>query len=63
MPNFVTLGLMISEKKIFKDFQYIFSFVAMATRVLIRIKLFEEFLKRAMLGSFLFLHQLTTNFC
>ena len=31
MPNLVALGLMASDKKIFKDFIFFFSFVAMAT--------------------------------
>ena len=33
MPNLVALGLMISDKKIFKDLKKKLSFVAMAARV------------------------------
>ena len=33
MQTLVALGLMVSDKKIFKDFIFFFSFVAMATRV------------------------------
>ena len=53
MPNLVALGLMVSDKKIFKRFQKIFGFVAMATRVFEGIKLFQEILKRTMVGTFL----------
>ena len=42
MPNLVALGLMVSDKKIFKDFKKNLSFVAMATRVLEGIKFFQE---------------------
>ena len=53
MPNLVALGLTVSDKKIFKDFKKIFSFVGMATRVFDGIKLFQEILKRTMAGTFL----------
>ena len=53
MPNLVTLGLMLSDKKIFKVFNFFFSFVAMATTVFDRIKFFQEILKRTMAGTFL----------
>ena len=53
MPNLVALGLMVSDKKIFKDFKKNFSFVAMATGVFEGIKLFQEILKRTMAGTFL----------
>ena len=55
MPNLVALGLMASDKKIFKDFIFFFffSFVAMATRVFEGIKFFQEILKRTMAGTFL----------
>ena len=43
MPNLVALGRMVSVKKIYKDFQKKFSFVAMATRVFGGIKLFKKF--------------------
>ena len=52
MPNLVALGLMASDKKIFKDFIF-FRFVAMATRVFEGIKFFQEILKRTMAGTFL----------
>ena len=45
MQNLVALGLMVSDKKIFKDF--------MATRVFEEITLFQEILKRTMAGTFL----------
>ena len=32
MPNLVALGIIASDKKIFKDLKKNFSFVAMATR-------------------------------
>ena len=53
MPNLVALGLMVSDKKIFKDLKTFFSFVAMATTVFEGIKLFQEILKRTMAGTFL----------
>ena len=43
MPNLVALGLMVFDKKIFKDLKKNLSFVAMATRVFEGIKLFEKF--------------------
>ena len=46
MPNLVAQSLMVSGKKIFKDFQYFLSFVAMAARVFEGIKFFQEILKR-----------------
>ena len=49
MPNLVALSLMVSDKKIFKDFENL-CFVAMATRVFQGIKFFEEILKRTMAG-------------
>ena len=52
MPNLVALGLMVSDKKIFKDLKKI-SFVAMATRVLEEIQLFQEIFKRTMAVTFL----------
>ena len=52
MPNLVALGLMTSDK-IFKDFIFFLSFVAMATRVFEGIKFFQEILKRTMAGTFL----------
>ena len=51
MPNLVALGLMVSED--FQRFKKKFSFVAMATRVFEGIKLFQEILKRTMVGTFL----------
>ena len=42
MPNLVALGLMVSDKKIFKDFKKKLSFVAMATRVFEAIKFFKK---------------------
>ena len=56
MPNLVAVGLMASDKKIFKVFIFFFfflSFVAMATRVFEGIKFFQEILKRTMAGTFL----------
>ena len=53
MQNLVTLGLMVSDKKIFKDFNFFFSFVSMATRVFEGIKFFQNILKRTMAGTFL----------
>ena len=41
MPNLVDLGLMVFDKKIFKDLKKI-SFVAMATRVFEGIKLSKK---------------------
>ena len=52
MPNLIAIGLMVSEKKIFKDLQY-FAFVTMASRFSERIKFFQEIMKRAMAGTFL----------
>ena len=52
MANLVALGLMVSDKKIFKDFKKI-SFVAMATKVFEGIKLFQKILKRTIVGTFL----------
>ena len=46
MPNLVALGLMVSDKKIFKDLKKKLSFVAMATRVFERIKLFQDILQK-----------------
>ena len=43
---------MVSNKKIFKDFNFL-SFVAMGTRVFEGIKFFQEILKRTMAGTFL----------
>ena len=42
MPNLVALSPMVSDKKIFKDFSFFLSFIAMATRVLEGIKLFKK---------------------
>ena len=44
MPNLVALGLMVSDKKIFKDLKKKkkLSFVAMATRAFEGIKLFKK---------------------
>ena len=53
MPNLVALTLMVSDKNIFKVFNFFFSFVAMATRVFDEIKFFQEILKRTMAGTFL----------
>ena len=53
MPNLVALGLMASDKKIIKDFIFVFSFVAMATRDFKGIKFFQQILKRTMAGTFL----------
>ena len=53
MPNLVALGLMVSDRKIFKDLKKKFSFVAMATRVFEGIKFFRKILKRTMAGTFL----------
>ena len=44
MPNLVVLSLMVSDKKIFKDFEKK-SFVAMATRDFGGIKFLQEILK------------------
>ena len=52
MPKLVALGLMVSDKKIFKDFEKI-CLIAMATRVFKGIKFFHEILKRTMSGTFL----------
>ena len=52
MQNLIALSLMVSDKKIFKDFK-IFCFVAMATRVFEGIKFFQQILKRTMAGTFL----------
>ena len=52
MPNLVALGLMVSDKKIFKDLKKN-CFVAMATRVFEGIKLFQQILKRTIAGTFL----------
>ena len=52
MPNLVALSLMVSDKKIFKDFKNA-CFVAMATRDFEGIKFFQEILKRTMAGTFL----------
>ena len=53
MLNLVALGVMVSDKKIFKDLKKKLSFVAMATRVFEGIKLFQEILKWTMAGTFL----------
>ena len=53
MPNLVVLGLMVSDKKIFKDLKKNLSFVAMAARVFEGIKSFQEILNRTMAGTFL----------
>ena len=53
MPNLVALGLMVSDKKIFKDFKKKLSFVAMATRVFEGFKFFQEILIRTITGTFL----------
>ena len=58
MPNLVALGLMVSDKKIFKDLKKKKkkkknSFVAMSTRVFEGIKLFQRILKRTMAGNFI----------
>ena len=42
MPNLVALSLMVSDKKIFKDFKKKICFVAMATRVFEGIKFFKK---------------------
>ena len=42
MPNLVALGLMVSDKKIFKYLKKKISFVAMATRVFKGIKFFKK---------------------
>ena len=52
MPNLVALGLMLSDKKIFKDLKKL-SFVAMATRTFEGIKFFPKILKKTMAGTFL----------
>ena len=52
MPNLVALGLMVSDKKIFKDLKKI-SVVSVATRVFEGIKLFQDILMRTMAGTFL----------
>ena len=51
MPNLVALGLIVSDKKIFKDLKKK-SFVALAIRVFEGIKFFQEILKRTMAGTF-----------
>ena len=42
MPYIVALSLMVSDKKIFKDFEKKLSFVAVATRVFEGIKFFQN---------------------
>ena len=44
MPNLVALNLMVSDKKIFKDFENFLSLVAVATGVFEGIKFFQEIL-------------------
>ena len=55
MPNLVALGLMVSDMKIFKVFQYLS--VLLPWQALIRffegIRLFQEILKRSIAGTFL----------
>ena len=53
MPNLVALGLMVPDKKIFKDLIFFLSFVAMATRVFEGIKFSQENLKMTIAGTFL----------
>ena len=53
MPNLVALGLMVSDKKIFKDFKKFSVLLPWQTRVFEGIKLFQEILKRTMVGTFL----------
>ena len=52
MPKLVALGLMVSDKKIFKDFEKN-CLIVMATRVFKGIKFVHEILKRTMSGTFL----------
>ena len=52
MPNLVALGIMVSDKKIFKDLKKN-QFVAMATRVFEGIKFFQQILIWTMPGIFL----------
>ena len=42
MQNLVALGLMVSDKKIFEDFNFFLNFVAIATRVFEGIKFFKN---------------------
>ena len=53
MQNLAALSLMVSDKKIFKDFKNFSSFVAMSTTVFEGIKFFQEILKRTKAGTFL----------
>ena len=57
MPNLVALGLMVSDKKIFKDLKKKFNFVAMATRVFEGIKLFQEILEDHGMNTSVKFHQ------
>ena len=52
MSNLVALSLMVSDKKIFKDFDF-FKFDALATRVFEGIEFLQKLLKRAKAGTFL----------
>ena len=53
MPHLVALGLMVSDKKIFKDLKKKNCFVAMAIRVFEGIKFFQKILKRTIAETFL----------
>ena len=51
MPNWVAISLMVSDKKIFKDFE-IFLVLLPLTRVFELIKFFQEILKRNISAKF-----------
>ena len=51
MPNVVALSLIVSDKKIFKDFEKKLS--AMETRVFEGIKFFQEIQKRTVAEHFI----------
>ena len=53
MTNLVALRFMFSDKKVFEDFNFFLTFVAMATRVFEVIKFFQKNLRRTMAETFL----------
>ena len=53
MPHLVALSPLVSDKKIFKDFEKVLSFVPMAAGVFEGIKFFQQILKRTTTGTFL----------
>ena len=57
MPNFVALGTMVSDKKIFKDFKKFSVLLPWQPEFFEGIKFFQEILKRTIPGTFLKFHQ------